>query len=136
MRWLENVEPRGRWRRVEGGPKVDYLQVAFNLAMVVSLGIFVALLGVLLWTIMPYENFERGLATLIWAFPASVLATMILVYLDLPYIFLSLFGGPGLSAVIVPPKKSVVWRSFGGLLLALSVFISLVTTGVVEATWR
>lgn len=115
---------------------MDYLHLAFNLAMVASLGMFVALLWVLLRAMRPYENFERGVATLMWAFPASVLATMLLVYLDLPYIFLSLFGGPGLSAAVAPPEKSSAWRIFGGMLLALSVFISLVTAGVVEATWR
>lgn len=115
---------------------MGYLQLAFNVALVLSLLIFVALLGVLLRAIRPYKNFERGVATLIWAFPASVLATMALVYLDLPYIFLSLFGGPGLCALIAPPGGSAAWRLLGGALLALSVFVSLVTTGILEATWR
>jgi hypothetical protein len=115
---------------------VTYLQVTFNLALITSSVMFVVLLGVLLRSVRPYKNFERGVATLIWAFPASVLATMILVYLDLPQIFLSLFGGPGLSSLIVPPGGSALWRTLGGVLLALSVFISLVTTGVLEATWR
>ena len=95
-----------------------------------------ALLIVLLRAIKPYKNFERGVATLVWAFPASVLATMLLVYLDVPYIFLPLFGGPGLSALVLPPGGSAAWRLLGGLLVALSVFVSLVTTGVLEATWR
>jgi Mn2+/Fe2+ NRAMP family transporter len=55
------------------------VQLAFNLALIVSLAIFVALLVVLLFAVRPYKNFERGVATLIWAFPAAVLATMILV---------------------------------------------------------
>lgn len=108
------------------------MQVAFNAALISSLGIFVALLGVLLWSIRPYKNFERGVATLTWTFPASVLVTMGLVYLDTPYIFLPLFGGPGLSALIVPPDGSLLWRVLGGTLLALSSFITLVTTGTVE----
>lgn len=115
---------------------MNYLQVAFNLALIASLAMFVGLLGVLFRAIRPYKNFERGVATLIWAFPASVLATMILVYLDLPHIFLSLFGGPGLSALILPPGGSALWRTLGGVLLVLSIFISLVTTGILEATWR
>ena len=89
---------------------MNYLQVAFNLALIASLAMFVGLLGVLFWAIRPYKNFERGVATLIWAFPASVLATMILVYLDLPHIFLSLFGGPGLSSLNLPPGGSALWR--------------------------
>ena len=115
---------------------MGYLQLSFNAALVLSLLIFVALLGVLLRAIKPYKNFERGVATLLWAFPGSVLATMVLAYLDLPYIFLPLFGGPGLSSLIAPPGGSAAWRFLGGLLLALSVFISLVTTGVLEASWR
>lgn len=115
---------------------MNYLQVAFNLALIASSVMFVALLGVLLRSVRPYKNFERGVATLIWAFPASVLVTMILVYLDLPQIFLSLFGGPGLSSLIMPPGRSKLWRALGGVLLALSIFISLVTTSVLEATWR
>ena len=70
-----------------------------------------------------------------WSFPASVLATMILVYLDTPYIFVPLFGGPGLSALPVPPGGSAGWRVLGGALLALSVFIRLVTAAVQEASW-
>ena len=115
---------------------MNYLQLAFNLALIVSVGIFVALLVALIRAIRPYKNFERGVATLIWAFPASVLATMALVYLDVPYIFLSLFGGPGLCALVVPPGGTKAWRLVGGALLALSVFVSMVTTGVLEATWR
>lgn len=115
---------------------MNYLQVAFNFALIASLAIFVALLVVLLVAIRPYKNFERGIATLVWAFPVSVLATMALVYLDLPYIFLSLFGGPGLCASVVPPGGSAAWRVLGGTLLALSIFVSMVTTGFLEATWR
>ncbi len=132
------VEEKGlaNGEKVEGSPKVNYLQVAFNLALIASLAMFVGLLGVLFQSIRPYKNFERGVATLIWAYPTSVLVTMILVYLDLPHIFLSLFGGPGLSSLILPPGGSALWRTLGGVLLALSIFISLVTTGVLEATWR
>ncbi len=111
---------------------MNYLQLAFNLALIASVGIFVALLVALIRAIRPYKNFEGGVATLVWSFPASVLATMILAYLDTPYIFVPLFGGPGLSALAVPPGGSTVWRVLGGALLALSVFISLVTTGVLE----
>jgi Mn2+/Fe2+ NRAMP family transporter len=57
---------------------VNQVQLAFNVALIVSAAIFVGLLGALLWAIRPYKNFERGVATLVWAFPASVLATMIL----------------------------------------------------------
>ena len=120
----------------ERGFGVGYLQVSFNVALVLSLVIFVALLVVLLKEIRPYKNFERGVATLVWAFPASVLVTMLLAYVDTPYVFLSLFGGPALSSLIVPPGGSGAWRVFGGTLLVLSVFVSLVTTGVLEATWR
>lgn len=115
---------------------MDYLQLAFNAALVLSLLIFVALLIVLLRAIRPYKNYESGVATLVWAFPASVLVTMLLAYLDTPYVFLPLFGGPGLSSLIVPPSGSAAWRILGGVLLALSIFVSLVTTGVLEATWR
>lgn len=111
---------------------MNYVQLAFNLALIVSLAIFVALLGALIYAIRPYKNFERGVATLVWAFPASVVLTMVLVYLDTPYIFLSLFGGPGLSALIAPPAGSGVWRVLGGIMLALSAFITLVTVGVLE----
>jgi hypothetical protein len=115
---------------------LDYVQLAFNLALIVSVGIFVALLVALIRAIRPYKNFERGVATLVWFFPASVLATMILAYLDTPYIFLPLFGGPGLSALIAPPTGVRAWRTLGGVLLALSVFITLVTTGVLEVPER
>ncbi len=115
---------------------MGYLQLAFNAALVLSLVIFVALLVALFRAIRPYENFERGVATLVWAFPGSVLVTMLLAYLDTPYVFLTLFGGPGLSALVVPPGGSSAWRVLGGVLLVLSGFISLVTAGVLEATWR
>jgi hypothetical protein len=115
---------------------VNQVQLAFNVALIVSAAIFVGLLGALLWAIRPYKNFERGVATLVWAFPASVLATMILAYLDTPYIFLSLFGGPGLSALIAPPAGLRVWQVLGGVLLSLCAFITLVTTGVLEIPGR
>lgn len=115
---------------------MNQMQLAFNVALIVSVAIFVGLLGALIWAIRPYKNFERGVATLVWAFPASVLVTMVLVYLDTPYIFLSLFGGPGLSALIAPPAHSKAWRVLGGVLLALSVFITLVTTGVLKVPER
>lgn len=108
------------------------MQVVFNVALIASVAIFVALLGVLLLSIKPYKNFERGIATLVWAFPASVIGTMVLAYLDTPHIFLPLFGGPGLAALLVPPGRSGVWRALGGMLVALSIFISLVTTGILE----
>jgi hypothetical protein len=108
------------------------VQLAFNVALVSSFAIFVALLGVLLREIRPYKSFERGVATLVWAFPASVLATMLLVYLDTPYIFLTLFGGPGLSVLVVPPAGSRLLRALGGALLAFAAFITLATTGVLE----
>lgn len=107
---------------------MDYTRLAFNLALLGSAGIFVGLLGFLLYKVRPFTNFERGIATLFWSFPASVLLTMILIYLNLPYFFLSLFGGPGLSALLVPPARSKVWRALGGILLALSIFITLVVT--------
>ena len=69
-------------------------------------------------------------------FPLSVLATMILVYLDTLYIFFSLFGGPGLSAIVFPPAGSNALRVLGGILLALSGFITLVTTGVLDLDVR
>ena len=115
---------------------MGYLQLSFNVALVFSLVIFVGILVVLLKEVRPYKNFERGVATLAWALPASVLGTMLLAYLDTPYVFLSLFGGPGLSSLVVPPGGSGAWRILGGVLLVLSVFVSLVTTGVLEATWR
>lgn len=111
---------------------MHYVQLAFNVALIISMGIFVALLGALIWYLKPYKNFERGIATLVWAFPGSVLVTMVLVYLDTPYIFLSLFGGPGLSSFAVPPAKSRVWSTLGVAMVILSIFITLVTTGVIE----
>lgn len=111
---------------------MDYVDVAFDVALALSAAIFVGLFGFVLYRIKPFSNFERGIAALIWAFPTSVLVTMVLVYLDLPHIFLSLFGIPGLSALALPPEGSRAWRFLGGTLLALSVFITLVTTGVVE----
>lgn len=115
---------------------MSQMQLAFNIALIVCAGIFVGLLGALIWAIRPYKNFEPGVATLVWAFPASVLATMILVYLDTPYIFLSLFGGPGLSSLIIPPARSRAWRVLAGILLTLSVFITLVTVGILEVPDR
>lgn len=115
---------------------MNYVQLAFNIALIISVVIFMGLLGVLIWSLEPYKNFERGIATLVWAFPASVLVTMILVYLDTPYIFLSLFGGPGLSSVVVPPAKSRAWAALGGVMVALSIFITLVTTGAIEMPGR
>lgn len=111
---------------------MNYVQLAFNVALIVSVAIFVALLVALIWSVRPYKNFERGVATLVWSFPASVLVTMILAYLDTPYIFLSLFGGPGLSALVAPPAGSGAWRLLGGVMLVLCVFITLVTTGILE----
>lgn len=111
---------------------MEWVQPVFNLALIFLAGIFVALLGALIWALKPYKNFERGIATLVWAFPVSVLVTMVLVYLDTPYIFLSLFGGPGLSSLAAPPAKSRVWRTLGATIVILSIFITLVTTGVIE----
>jgi hypothetical protein len=108
------------------------VQTVFSLALLVSAVIFVVFVGLILYEIRPFTNYERGLAALIWALPVSVFLTMILVYLDTPYIFLSLFGVPGLSALLLPTGKSGVWRVLGGVLLALSVFITLVTSGVIE----
>lgn len=111
---------------------MQWVQPAFNLALIVSVAIFVGLLGALILSLKPYKNFERGIATLVWAFPASVLVTMFLVYLDTPYIFLSLFGGPGLSSLVVPPSESRAWRVLGGVMVILSVFITLVTTEIID----
>lgn len=108
------------------------IQLLFNLALLVSVVTLVVLLGFAAYKVRPFKNFERSVATLTWTFPASVLLTMILVYMDTPYIFLSLFGGPGLSALLVPPTGWRIWRVLGGPLLVLSAFITLVTTGVVE----
>ena len=44
---------------------MTYLQVTFNLALITSSVMFVVLLGVLLRSVRPYKNFERGVATLI-----------------------------------------------------------------------
>ncbi|HZY64259.1 MAG TPA: hypothetical protein VFE21_00035 [Rubrobacteraceae bacterium] len=88
--------------------------------------------GLIIYEIRPFTNFERGVAALIWSLPISVFLTMILVYLDTPYIFLSLFGVPGFSGLLLPPGKFWLWRVLGGVLLALSVFITLVTSGVIE----
>lgn len=108
------------------------IQLFFNLALFVSVVILFGLLGFAAYKVRPFKNFERGIATLTCSFPASVLLTMILVYLDTPYIFLSLFGGPGLSALLAPPAGQRIWRVLGGLLIVLSAFITLVTTGIVE----
>lgn len=108
------------------------MQTVFSLALLVSAIIFVVYVGLILYRIRPFTNYERGLAALIWSLPVSVFLTMILVYLDTPYIFLSLFGVPGLSALLWPPKERGAWRVPGGVLLILSIFITLVTTGVLE----
>lgn len=71
------------------------------------------------------------MATLVWSLPVSVFLTMLLVYLDTPYIFLSLFGSPGLSALLVPPGGSGLWRTLGGVLVTSSVLITLVTSSVI-----
>lgn len=88
--------------------------------------------GLILYEIRPFTNFGKGVAALIWSQPVSIFVTMLLVYLGTPYIFLSLFGVPGLSALLLPPGKSGVWRVLGGVLSALSVFITLVTSGAIE----
>lgn len=108
------------------------MQLVFNLALLLSAMIFVVFVGLILYEIKPFTRFERGVAALIWSLPVSVFLTMLLVYLDTPYIFLSLFGVPGLSALVLSPRGSGVWRALGGVLLALSVFITLVTTGLIE----
>jgi hypothetical protein len=108
------------------------MQTVFSMALLVSAVIFVVFMGLILYEIRPFTNYERGLAALIWSLPVSVFLTMILVYLDTPYIFLSLFGVPGLSALLLPPGKRGVWRVLGGVLVVLSVFITLVTGGVIE----
>jgi hypothetical protein len=115
---------------------VNYVELAFDVALALSAAIFVGLFGFVLYRIKPFSNFERGIAALIWAFPLSVLLTMVLAYLDLPHIFLSLFGVPGLSVLVLPPEGSGAWRLLGGLLLAFSVFITLVTTGVLAVGER
>lgn len=115
---------------------MGWAPVAFNAALLVSVAIFVWLFAFLIREIRPFKSFERGVAALLWSFPLSVLATMILVYLDTPYIFLSLFGGPGLCALAFPPLGSRTLRVLGGVLLALSVFITLVTTGTLELDVR
>lgn len=111
-------------------------QLVFNAALLLAVAIFIGLFALLMREIRPFKSFERGVAALLWSFPLSVLATTILVYLDTPYFFLSLFGGPGLSALVLPPAGSRVLRILGGLLLAVSVFITLVTTGVLDLDVR
>ena len=108
------------------------VQLLFNLALIASVAILFTLIGLAVYEIRPFKNLERGIAALTFSFPASVLLTMVLVYLDTPYIFLSLFGGPGLSVLLVPPAGWRLWRVQGGILLALSAFMTLVTSGVVE----
>lgn len=108
------------------------VQLLFNLALIGSVAILIGLLGFAVYEIRPLKNLERGIAALTFSFPASVLLTMVLVYVDTPYIFLSLFGGPGLSVLLVPPAGWRLWRVQGGILLALSAFMTLVTTGVIE----
>jgi hypothetical protein len=115
---------------------MGWAQVAFNGALLVSVAIFAGLFAFLIREIRPFKSFERGVAALLWSFPLSVLATMILVYLDTPYIFLSLFGGPGLCALVFPAAGSRALRVLGGILLGLSVFITLVTTGVLDLDVR
>lgn len=112
------------------------MQTVFSLALLVSAVIFVVFVGLILYEIRPFSNFERGLAALIWSLPVSVFLTMVLVYLDTPYIFLSLFGVPGLSTLLLPPEKRGVWRVLGGVLLVLSIFITLFTGGVLEIPGR
>lgn len=107
------------------------MQLAFDLALLFSAVIFVVFVALILYEIKPFTRFERGVAALIWSVPLAVFLTMLLVYLDTPYIFLSLFGVPGLSALLLPPHGSLVWRVLGGALVALSVFVTLVTTGVI-----
>lgn len=84
---------------------MGWAQVAFNAALLASVAIFVGLFAFLIREVRPFETFERGVAALLWGFPLSVLATMVLVYLDTPYIFLPLFGGPGLCALVFPPRR-------------------------------
>jgi hypothetical protein len=115
---------------------MGWAQMAFNAALLVSVAIFAGLFAFLIREIRPFKSFERGVAALLWSFPLSVLATMILVYLDTPYIFLSLFGGPGLSALVFPPAGSRALRVLGGILLVLSVSITLVTTGALDVDVR
>ena len=69
---------------------MEWAQVASNAALLFAVAIFVGLFAFLIREIRPFKNFERGVAALLWSFPLSVLATKILVYLDTPYIFLSL----------------------------------------------
>lgn len=107
------------------------MQLAFDLALLFSAVVFVVFVALILYEIKPFTRFERGVAALIWSVPLAVFLTMLLVYLDTPYIFLSLFGVPGLSALLLPPHGSLVWRVLGGMLVALSVFVTLVTTGVI-----
>lgn len=99
--------------------------------------IFVVSVGLILYEIRPFTNFGKGVAALIWSLAVSIFLTMLLVYLDTPYIFLSLFGVPGLSALLLSPRKSSMWRVLGGrvlggILSALSVFITLATSRVIE----
>ncbi len=108
------------------------MQLSFNLALLFSAMIFVVFVGLILYKIKPFASFKRGVAALIWSLPVGVFLTMLLVYLDTPYIFLSLFGVPGLSALAAPPDGSRVWRALGGILVALSIFITLVTSGVIK----
>ena len=36
---------------------MEWVQPVFNLALIFSVGIFVALLGALIWALKPYKNF-------------------------------------------------------------------------------
>ena len=108
------------------------MQTVFSLALLISAVIFVSFVGLILYELRPFSDYERGLAALIWSLPVSVFLTMILVYLDTPYIFLSLFGVPGLSGLLLPPRRVPMWRILGGVMLILSIFITLVTSGVFE----
>ena len=62
----------------------------------------------------------------------SVFLTMILVYLDTPYIFFVALRRSRLSGFLLPPGGSPAWRILGGVMLMLSIFITLVTSGVFE----
>ena len=104
----------------------------FSLALLVAAVIFVVFVGSILYEIRPFANYERGLAALIWSLPISIFLTMILVYLDTPYIFLSLFDVPALSALLLPPGKRGVWRVLVGVLSTLPVLIMLITSGGIE----
>ena len=45
------------------------MQVVFGLALLVSAVIFVLFVGLILYELRPFSNYERGLAALIWSLP-------------------------------------------------------------------